>query len=378
MTKDRKILYAVSMSFSLLLLLSLFIPDSFGRVPLALILLVCAVAVCALVRKREAHSINKGQVLLIMLTVALLYLMLYYLTGINFGFSQSAIRLTSYNLFAHVIPIAVSIITVEIIRCVLMAQGSRVAYVFCYVGCVCAELAMTVSILSIGSFNRFMDAVGMTLIPALVSNAVYAYIVKRYGIYPNIVYRLITALYVYFIPYVPNAPDFIMAVTKLFVPLIIFAFIDMLFEKKRKYAIKRKNALYYVGIALTTLIIISAVMLISCKFRFGILVIGSDSMSDEINLGDAVIYEQYDGQIVTEGQVIVFDKNGTTLVHRVADIERINGENRYYTKGDANPENDSGYITEANIVGVVNLKLSYVGYPTVWIRKVFSTVNGGD
>ena len=53
------------------------------------------------------------------------------------------------------------------------------------------------------------------------------------------------------------------------------------------------------------------------------------------------------------------------------DIKKINGELRYYTKGDANKGMDSGYITDASVIGVINLKIKYIGYPTIWIRSLF-------
>ena len=59
------------------------------------------------------------------------------------------------------------------------------------------------------------------------------------------------------------------------------------------------------------------------------------------------------------------------IVHRVADIQIINGTTRYYTKGDANEDLDTGFITDANIVGLVNHKLPFVGFPTLWIRSLF-------
>ena len=43
-------------------------------------------------------------------------------------------------------------------------------------------------------------------------------------------------------------------------------------------------------------ILLLIVMLISCKFRFGIIVIGSGSMTGTLNVGDALIYERYEEQ----------------------------------------------------------------------------------
>jgi signal peptidase I len=66
-------------------------------------------------------------------------------------------------------------------------------------------------------------------------------------------------------------------------------------------------------------------------------------------------------------------KNENKIVHRVVDIERIGGEIRYYTKGDANNSLDVGYITDADIVGTTTAKVSYVGFPTLWLRELLDS-----
>ena len=113
-------------------------------------------------------------------------------------------------------------------------------------------------------------------------------------------------------------------------------------------------------------------MLISNQFRFGAYVIATESMTGEINKGDIVIYEKYEDHDIEKGQVIVFEKNNSVVVHRVENIENINGITRYYTKGDANEDSDSGYITKGDIIGVVNYKLPFIGYPSIWIRSLFN------
>jgi signal peptidase len=113
-------------------------------------------------------------------------------------------------------------------------------------------------------------------------------------------------------------------------------------------------------------------MLISCQFEYGLIVVATESMTGEINKGDAVLYRRYDGQPIEEGQVIVFERNRTKVIHRVVDIQNIDGALRYYTKGDANEENDAGYVTEPEIIGLTDHKIPLIGYPTVWIRDLFS------
>ena len=50
-------------------------------------------------------------------------------------------------------------------------------------------------------------------------------------------------------------------------------------------------------------------------------------------------------------------------VHRVIDKAIVNGEKRYYTKGDANEKMDSSYITDDEIDGLVLFRIKYIGYP---------------
>ena len=117
---------------------------------------------------------------------------------------------------------------------------------------------------------------------------------------------------------------------------------------------------------------LGTVMLISNQFRYGALVIATPSMSGELNVGDIAIFEQYDDPTIVEGQVIVFEKDGAVVVHRVVDIQTINGRTRYYTKGDANEDLDAGFLYKTDIVGHVNYKIPYLGYPTLWFRSLFA------
>ena len=142
-----------------------------------------------------------------------------------------------------------------------------------------------------------------------------------------------------------------------------------MYEKKIKRALVRQGKFSYVLSAVTLVGMILFAMLISCQFRFCALVIATESMTGELNKGDAIVYESYDSQEIEVGQVIVFQNGKSRIVHRVIDIEIISGETRYYTKGDANEDPDPGFITDADIVGTAEFKIPYVGYPTVWLRS---------
>ena len=162
-----------------------------------------------------------------------------------------------------------------------------------------------------------------------------------------------------------------MAFATLFIPLAIYLFIDILFEKKKRYALQKKSKLTVPITVIAVALMLGAVMVVSNQFRIGAYVIATPSMTGELNVGDAAIYERYDEQTIIEGQVIVFEKNDLVVIHRVADIQIINGQKRYYTKVDANDYLDSEFIYDSDIVGLVNYKIPYIGYPTLWLRGLF-------
>jgi len=374
---DKKINRMASAALFAVLLIALLLPiGESGRIVAAILLLPAAIAIPLIIKKRNILSINKWQVLLIVTVIALLYVMLFYLSGIKFGFYKNPYRLTASNFLRYFLPIAVIIVCTEIVRHVLVAQKDLLTRVLCYVSCVIADMLIYSNIPSVTSFNRFMDLVAGALFPAILSNLLYNYLAARYGMYPNIVFRSLTILHAYTFHITSGIEESIVNLVKLFLPIVIYVFIDALYEKTAKYALGKVSRVWRVisGALTAVLIVIMAgsIMLISNQFKYGSLVIATESMTGEIDKGDVVIFERFDGQTVEEGQIIVFERNGSMIVHRVVDIEIINGVARYYTKGDANEDNDMGYITEADIVGVTSCKLPLFGHPTIWMRNLFN------
>jgi signal peptidase len=180
-------------------------------------------------------------------------------------------------------------------------------------------------------------------------------------------------LYLYVLPVYPQTPDSLYSFAKLIVPIFIYLFIRALYSKRKNYESHRSKAWARVTVGVSAAIMISIVMLISCEFHYRAIIIATESMTGEINKGDMIVYEEYTAgkQFVEEQDVVVYIKNGNRIVHRVVDIERVEGRNRYYTKGDANDAVDAGYISDSDIEGVVLFKLPFVGYPSLWLRDAF-------
>ena len=370
MNKDKKTLCAAFIAFTCATLLACLVSDATANnILYACLCAAFAVIICIRVKKRSIHDIEKGQVAWVMAALAVIFLTIYYAAGVKFGYLRQS--LPSSFIWRYIIPYAIIIVASEIIRFVLLAQKSRAIELLSYFTFVILDVAALYDGGAPTSFSRLADFLLLAVFPALAANILYHYTSKKYGMLPNIAYRIIITLIPYFISVKPNIPDAMYSIAKILVPVAICGMIYGMYLKRRAIISRRAVVVRSTVSVLLTAVAIGIVMLVSCQFRYGLLVIGSGSMSGEIEVGDAVIYERYDGGVIENGQVIVFKKNNSTVVHRVVDVKQINGVVRYYTKGDANDSMDAGYITADDMIGVVNLKIKYFGQPTLFVRRLF-------
>ncbi len=367
---DKKRLYILSSALVPAFLLVCFIGDPVTR-RFALTALVAAACIAAFlhVKKRSALSIYKRQLLWVLPTFAAIGIMLLYLLGLRFGYHR--VRVTGETLLYRALPFGLTILGSELLRERLLMQKNRIVNILSFCAFILCETAMLHERFSIATFTLFRSFFSSTVFPCIASGVLYHFISKRYGALPVIAWRLIITLYGILIPFYPSVPTSLLCFLRILFPILAFFFIGALYERKKKSFSRKKSRFQLVLTAILILLMTGTMMLISCQFRYGLLVVGSESMTGAIDKGDAIIYEEYDGQRIEAGQILVFEKNKSVYIHRVEKIENIDGLVRYTTKGDQNDSCDAGYITQENIIGITDLKIKYIGYPTLWVRDLF-------
>lgn len=364
-----------------ILIFALAFHSLFSRWIMAIILSLYAIICHKLLKRKKDKSYHKDKVFIIMIIFALIYLGVYYLLGLHFGLVQSKILLGVKTLFNIILPLSISIISAEIIRDIFLSQKIEFSYkktnidlspALTFLGMVLVDLLIYTGVYDLKSLDSFLTALGFVLFSSISCNLLFNYVTTKYDSKGIIIYRLITTLFYYIIPVVPDIYIFFRSFLRMLYPYIQYVILEKFFTKYDlaiSYAEKRKTIICNTILMIITILII---MLVSCQFKHGIMVVGSRSMTGSIDKGDAVIFEQYRGQKIENGQVIIFNKDNITTIHRVIKIENVNGNNRYYTKGDANSKNDKGYITTDKIYGIVNFKIKYIGKPTLWVRSIFN------
>ena len=372
MSKDKIKIYAMEIILLLFLLLTLFESNIIPKIVLAIVLLIYMVISAFLLKKRKIISIYNKQVTILLVIFGFIYLAVFYLSGLYFGFYESVIKFSLRSLINYIVPTAVIIISSEVIRYVFISQQEKFSKIVTMVMMVLIDLIVYAGIYNFTSVDDLIMMLGFVLFASISCNLLYNYITVRFGYKGIMFYRLITVLYVYFIPIIPNVYVFFRSFFRMLYPYFIYLVLEYTYSKTNfaiPYKDKRKRV---VSNALLLLVASSIIMLVSCKFRYGVLVIGSDSMTKEIDKGDVLFFERYDKQQIESGDVIVFKKGEMLIIHRVVDVKKVNNERRYFTKGDANKMLDDGYVTDKEISGVSLFRVKYLGYPTIWIHDIFS------
>ena len=221
------------------------------------------------------------------------------------------------------------------------------------------------------SYNVFIF-IALSLLPALSSNIMCNYITKKTGCKPLILYLLITKLYAYLLPIIPNPSEYLTAIINLILPVLLGYKIHNFLEKDKDTYIDRDyNKKRVKSLVLPIVLTLIIVYFTSGYFKYYALAIASGSMSPKIKKGDIVIVEKIKDkyQEIKEKDIIAYEYNGTIIVHRVEKIINLNGIYYFYTKGDANNSLDNYSIDQSMIIGVVRMNIPYIGWPTVWLNE---------
>ena len=91
-------------------------------------------------------------------------------------------------------------------------------------------------------------------------------------------------------------------------------------------------------------------------------------MEPVISKGDVVIVDK-DFKKFESGDILAYAYEGKVIVHRIVKIIDAEDETFVYTKGDANNNYDNYKITKDMFIGIVKIKIPFIGYPTVLLNE---------
>lgn len=307
----------------------------------------------------------------LMAVIGMTYIALIYILGIYIGFYNATVKFSTWTFINYIIPNIVIIISIENIRKTILLKEEKKSNIIILIATVILDIALTTNIYNVKSLIDYYMLIGFVMFASIANNILYNHIIKKYrNCKAIIIYRIITTIYVYIIPIVPNINLLFESVLRMVLPYIIYIILEKMYAKKESDVVVVKKQRDIIITSILAVIAGGVIMLTSCQFKYGILVIGSGSMTGTINKGDAIIYEKLDDE-VEKGDVIVFYNDNIRVIHRVIDIKNSGKEIRYYTQGDANPNQDEGYRVEEDIIGKVKIRIPYIGQFAVSLNEIF-------
>ena len=108
------------------------------------------------------------------------------------------------------------------------------------------------------------------------------------------------------------------------------------------------------------------------------MVVVSGSMSGDaeghIEIGDLVFVGKVDPEDLETGDVIAFKEGSVVVTHRIVEIQNVDGELRFVTKGDANNANDRWPVTEDRLLGVYKARIPQMGNVALFLQTPLGMV----
>lgn len=374
MAKRRDSAYIYFTFVIVFLLLNLLVLNISAKLQLLPIFIIIFLLSFIFFKFRKDKTYARIQVTITMLLIGIVQIVLYLLTGFLEGFSKNAISMSFNRFLTVILPIILILVVIELLRYMISVkfEKNNLIRILSITMFVLFDVTLFGSNVNFNSLDSVLEFLGITFFPSLVSNIVFDDMVVKYGYKPILVYRLLTTLCYYMLPIVPNMYILFRAIARIVIPLIFYFILSYMYDRVTfQEALKVKPKISISSIIILILVIIMA-GLISCEFRYGILTIGSGSMTGTLNKGDIAFFEKFNGQELEIGDIIIFKRGKRNIVHRITQVGIFNDEYVYITKGDKNKVEDNGYVYQKDIQGIVHYRIKYIGYPSIWIRNLFN------
>lgn len=307
-------------------------------------------------------------------TVAVLsYIIIYLLSGLFVTFGKNPYNTTLYGFIKNLWITGVAICAREYIRYKLINNvydREKAKY---------AVLISIVYILLDIEYRRFIGKTVVTLtivkyisqviIPSIAENILFSYTAMNCNYIPAIMYKLITKIYYWLSPILPNSPWAMTSIIDTVIPIILFLYIR--YEKNKLSPQKDRQTLINTNPGSIIPLIVAIILAI--WFALGIfpikpVAVATGSMEKELYTGDVVIIKKCKANDVNVGDIIEYQMEGYTVIHRIIEKRQRSGNFYLVTKGDNNNAPDVAEVREDQLIGKVIFKIKYIGYPAIWLH----------
>lgn len=311
------------------------------------------------------------------LIALLIYNIIYLLLGLVTGFGKNPYNTTPRGVVLNLISTASVFCCIEYIRYKLVKNVSRNDIKPIFVLIVIVFSLWEISIVKLFSYINspytLFKEMFYTVIPIIVKNILFTFLALKSDYGPAMLYQFLYYIVLWVSPILPNIPWVLESMFEVLCPLILLLYAMYYISKKDRFHLNQiQNETNPFGFIPFSFALVTLICFALGFFPIKPIGIATASMYPTIKIGDAVIIKKCTANDVEPNDIIEYQMEGFTVVHRVVSKYQEDGETFFITKGDNNDDEDSKPVSEQQLIGKSIFKIPYIALPSVWLNAVDS------
>ena len=309
--------------------------------------------------------------------ILILYCMIYFSLGLVFGYEKSPYSHELIPMLKNIWTFVVAIGFQEYVRMQLIKLSPKKIgyYAIITLFFIIAEIDFWNISSNFSNNVAFFKYMSQTIVPLLVSNCLFTYLVIMAGNVPSTIYRVILSLITILLPIFPGLNWLIKAMLEIILVIVCALYVNYVDLQSARVLnrrqLKKEKVTSYIPFVIVLVIL---VCFIGGIFKYQPIAVLSNSMYPTFARGDAVVVQKLEKKEFSKlkkGDILYYSKDGKLIIHRIIEIKETEEKKlEIKTKGDNNNTEDNWIIKEEEIIGKVKFMVPYIGYPSVWVNEM--------
>jgi len=317
----------------------------------------------------------KSAILYLALMIGFFQVLLYVIGGLFSGFGRSPYSFTPTGILTNLVFVGSMLVGMELSRAWLINRlGKKHTFLaLAFVAVLYTVLSLPLTrLMGIRPELASITYVNSTILPTLAESMLASFLALMGGPLAAIAYRGILQAFWWFCPILPNLPWAFKGLIGVVVPIVGLVLANSLRSRRQPGQARREKEGSLAGWIVTTVVAVALIWFAVGLFPMQPTTIISGSMRPTLEVGDVVIVAKVSADTVKPGDIIQFrEAEGVTTVHRVVEIQEIEGKKVFITQGDANREPDATPVLPANVVGKAVFSIPKVGWAAIAVKEFF-------
>lgn len=372
MKKSFKQLLTIQIFMLLVIITGFFYGNVFKNDLQIIFLFVSFVALYSVFRLDIRNDFKYRQTLKTVMICLLFYFILIYVGGLFTGFAKTIYSFGFTNLIYNIIPTLIYIVLMEFIRSIYInrSNNNKIIIVLSCIVFIIYDSFSKFYLYNLSVSDDLYEYIGLVILVSIARNIFLSILCSKSNVINCIIYRIITELYIFIVPIVPNFGPYINSVLEITLPLIIG--LILMSPSKRILPSPNMTKRGRISSIVVVSILLLIILLNSGLIKYQMFVIGSNSMNPYIYRGDVIIARRTNSKEIKQikkGEILVFRYDKKIVSHRVYKIITRNNKLYFRTKGDNNDQVDDNLAKESDVIGTVSFRIKYIGLPSIWLRE---------